>query len=248
MERTFCVYAHTNKLNGKKYFGITCRDPIKRFGLNGYGYLRQDKAGNYQQPAFAYAILKYGWDNFEHEILFSNLTEYKAKQKEKELIAQYHTYINDPECHGYNSTRGGEGKLLYKTEKEAIEANKKCIQYWIKERQQDPILYAKKLDGMRAAHAKRKVNPSKHEKDLEAARKTKRNVAIIRKDLAALYEQFPEYFTKEQYHLCFDRVETTSSKRNFCCYSYKKLSDILNNITERLTNNERSDDDFSEAI
>lgn len=248
MERLFCVYVHTNKLNGKKYFGITCRDPNKRFGSNGYGYLRQDKDGNYQQPAFAYAILKYGWDSFEHDILFLNLTESKAKQKEKELIAKYHTYIGDPECHGYNSTRGGDGKLLYKTEEEAVEANKKCIQYWTKERQQNPILYNKKLEGMRIAHAKRKLDPNKHEKDLAAARQTKQKVAIIRKDLAALYAQFPESFTKEQYHLCFDRTETTGSKKNFCCYSYKKLSNILDTITERLASNERPDTDIDKAV
>lgn len=248
MERTFCVYVHTNKLNNKKYFGITCRDISKRFGNNGNGYLRQDKNGNYKQSVFARAILKYGWDNFEHEVLFSNLTESAAKEKERELIAKYHTYINDPKCWGYNSTLGGEGKLLYETEEAAIGANKKCIQYWIKERQQNPILYNKKLEGMRIAHAKRKTDKDKHEKDLEAARQTKKKVAVLRKELSELYEKFPEYFTEEQYHICFAKTETTMANRNFCCYSYKKLSNILNNIMERLSYNERTDDDFNKVV
>lgn len=56
----YCVYIHTNKINNKKYVGQTCRDPIKRWGNDGSGYLKVNKKGKYQQPKFAFAIQKYG--------------------------------------------------------------------------------------------------------------------------------------------------------------------------------------------
>ena len=52
MERTFTVYCHTNKINGKKYIGITSKKPEYRWN-NGKGYSTQ--------IVFARAIEKYGW-------------------------------------------------------------------------------------------------------------------------------------------------------------------------------------------
>lgn len=57
---TYCVYAHINKVNGKIYIGQTCRKPEYRWN-DGKGY----KECTY----FYNAIEKYGWDNFDHEIL-----------------------------------------------------------------------------------------------------------------------------------------------------------------------------------
>lgn len=58
------------------------------------------------------AILKYGWENIEHNILFENLTQEEAQEKEKELIAQYKTNIRRyGDDFGYNLTDGGEGTL-----------------------------------------------------------------------------------------------------------------------------------------
>lgn len=103
-EKKWCVYCHTNKINGKKYFGITSRAPEDRW-KDGNGYCHQ--------IVFWRAIKKYGWDNFIHEIIIDNLTEEEAKQKEIEMIALYKTncrkYYN-PTC-GYNMTDGGDGAL-----------------------------------------------------------------------------------------------------------------------------------------
>jgi len=90
------VYIHTNKINQKKYIGISSENNPNTRWKNGNGY---------KQQVFYRAIEKYGWDNFEHEIIITNLTEEEAKQKEIELIAQYKT--NDPN-YGYNRSKGGD--------------------------------------------------------------------------------------------------------------------------------------------
>lgn len=94
-DKNFKVYMHTSP-NNKRYIGITCQRPIKRWGGNGCGYV-----GN---EYFWRAIQKYGWDNFQHEILFECLTKEEAEQKEIELIAYYDTTNSSK---GYNMTAGG---------------------------------------------------------------------------------------------------------------------------------------------
>lgn len=104
------VYIHVNKLNSKKYIGITSKRPNNRWGKNGNRYK--------SSPHFYSAIQKYGWDNFEHIILFTDLDENTAKQKEKELIKLYQT--NDRRL-GYNCTAGGDGCCGRKLTDEQIE-------------------------------------------------------------------------------------------------------------------------------
>jgi group I intron endonuclease len=100
------VYVHINKINGKIYVGRTSQNPESRYGANGIGYLRQDKySDKYLQPLFANAINKYGWENFDHEVIASNLTEEESRNFEKLLINLLHT--NQKEF-GYNMTDGGE--------------------------------------------------------------------------------------------------------------------------------------------
>lgn len=124
-ERKSCVYMHTNKINGKKYIGWTSRLPEERWRNNGYEYLQTDKNGNYKHKHFGPAINLYGWENFDHVIVYEYLTEEEAKQKEKELIAQYDT-IN-PEK-GYNLTLGGDGTVGYQHTDEAKEKMSKAKQ------------------------------------------------------------------------------------------------------------------------
>ena len=69
---TYSVYMHINKINGKKYIGITSQRPKSRWH-NGKGYA--------QQRRFYSAIKSYGWDNFEHIILFNGLTKKEAEEK-----------------------------------------------------------------------------------------------------------------------------------------------------------------------
>ena len=97
-EKKWCVYMHTNKINGKRYIGITSKVPKYRWKSNGKGY--------YKQPRIWKAIQKYGWENFKHEILLQNETFDYACKVEKCLIKHYKTRN---EKYGYNLTDGGEG-------------------------------------------------------------------------------------------------------------------------------------------
>jgi len=106
--KKYIVYEHITP-NGKKYIGITCTSPQKRW-KNGKGYK--------ESPLFNNAIQKYGWENIENIILFENLTASEAKAKEKELIKQLKT--ND-RAFGYNITSGGDGAEGYRHSEEAKE-------------------------------------------------------------------------------------------------------------------------------
>lgn len=105
----YSVYKHQNKINGKIYIGITMQQPEKRWGNNGINYK--------SSPHFYAAIQKYGWDNFEHVILFENLTHDEACTKEQELIQQYNSMDRE---FGYNSTSGGNAFIMNEETKQKI--------------------------------------------------------------------------------------------------------------------------------
>ena len=72
----YCVYEHINKINGKRYIGIT-RNTKRRWASNGKGYI-----GNKE---FYSDIVKYGWDNFEHNVLIDNLNIKDAAKLEEDI-------------------------------------------------------------------------------------------------------------------------------------------------------------------
>lgn len=89
----YSVYYHQNKINNKLYIGIS-KNVKKRWSSNGVQYKNSKKLYN--------AIRKYGWDNFYHEIIASNLTKEEAENFERLLISKLDTINN-----GYNSCEGG---------------------------------------------------------------------------------------------------------------------------------------------
>jgi group I intron endonuclease len=94
----YIVYEHKNKINGKSYIGITKQRPSARW-RHGKGYTKNKH--------FDDAIQKYGWDNFEHKILFEKMTVEEALFTESFLIEQYD--LTNP-LKGYNISKGGSQK------------------------------------------------------------------------------------------------------------------------------------------
>ena len=94
-KKNWKLYVHISP-NNKRYYGIT-KIEVKKRWKNGRGY---DK-----QPYFYRAINKYGWDNFQHEVLFNDLSKEEAELLEQIYICLYDT--TNP-SKGYNQTFGGE--------------------------------------------------------------------------------------------------------------------------------------------
>ena len=109
----YTVYKHTSP-SRKVYIGITSKDVKERWGY-GQGYRNNEH--------FWRSIQKYEWKNFEHKILYENLTKEEACEKEKELIAFYKSTNSE---YGYNHSIGGEsGSNGIKHSPETIEKIRK---------------------------------------------------------------------------------------------------------------------------
>ena len=91
----YTVYKHTAP-NGKVYIGLTCQKNLSRRWQRGVGYRTQIR--------FYRAITKYGWDAFQHDVLFRGLSKEQAEKIEISLI--YLFKANNPK-YGYNIENGG---------------------------------------------------------------------------------------------------------------------------------------------
>lgn len=109
----YYIYMHKNKINNKIYIGQTHQKPQKRWG----------SGNNYKSCLKFYnAIQKYGWDNFEHIILYSNLSLEQANTIEQQLINKFHS---TEDKYGYNLTSGGKNFVHNEITKQKIsQANK----------------------------------------------------------------------------------------------------------------------------
>ena len=104
----YIFYKHTAP-NGKCYVGMTCQT-LERRARDGRGYEGC--------TAFYNAILKYGWDNFKHEILESGLTYDEACEKERFYINKHHSLTTE---WGYNLATGGNAnKVMPEESREKI--------------------------------------------------------------------------------------------------------------------------------
>lgn len=90
----YTLYMHITPSN-KRYIGITSNKTNTRW-KRGNGYI--------SNTHFYNAIQRYGWNNIQHIVIDTNLSEEEAKKQEIYLIAKYET--QNP-SKGYNKTEGG---------------------------------------------------------------------------------------------------------------------------------------------
>ena len=109
--RDWCVYKHICKITNKVYIGQT-NNISTRWKPSAYKNCTK----------FYNAIQKYGWDNFDHIILESNLTLQEANEKETYYIKLYNS-IND----GYNLSYGGLNKLASEETKKKMSETRKGV-------------------------------------------------------------------------------------------------------------------------
>lgn len=144
----YYVYQHINKINGKRYIGITKQIPESRWGVDGVNYKGS--------PYFYSAIQKYGWDNFEHEIIFSGLTKTDACNKEIELIAQFNTQNKQ---YGYNILEGGIAPTIplevRKVMSEKMRGNKNGLRHACSEEKKRKISESQKGRKLTEEHKKK---------------------------------------------------------------------------------------------
>lgn len=93
----YSIYKFVNKINNKVYIGYT-ENINKR--LSEHKTLSKSKYNKFYN-----AIRKYGWENFEFEIIYqSKDSEHCKNIMESYFITEYNSFKK-----GYNSTLGGEG-------------------------------------------------------------------------------------------------------------------------------------------
>lgn len=103
-KNTNTVYMHINKINGKKYIGITKNKPEDRW-KNGTHYEHN--------PYLTNSIKKNKWENFDHVILKEGLSREEASMWEKYYVKLYNA--NDKDF-GYNLTSGGDNNFTFSPE------------------------------------------------------------------------------------------------------------------------------------
>lgn len=111
LDRDWCVYKHTLKQDGRVYIGQT-NDIKMRWKPSAYKHC----------PSFYEAIQKYGWENFTHEVIYSNLTLDEANVLEEKTILEYDSINN-----GFNRSSGGLNHLASQETKDKMSRTRKGV-------------------------------------------------------------------------------------------------------------------------
>lgn len=177
----YSVYIHTNKLNGKRYVGLTKRRPPEsRWGSNGNQYR--------ESPHLYSAIQKYGWDNFDHEIVHSGMSRDDACLLEKHYISHFKT---QDRRYGYNVFEGGTAPTIPPEVREKMSCsmigNKNCLGRITSEKTKRKISEAQKGRAFSEEHRRNLCKPKsisypcteERRQKIIAAKKDKKSVMCV---------------------------------------------------------------------
>lgn len=111
----YSIYRLVNKKTGKCYIGYT-----KDFQKRMREHLADSKRNN---THLGKAIRKYGWENFNKEIIYQSLEMDHCKN----IMENYFIIEHDSNNNGYNLTFGGEGskRLWNESEKKKLSLSRK---------------------------------------------------------------------------------------------------------------------------
>jgi group I intron endonuclease len=111
--KTGIIYKYTNKINGKCYVGQTIHPEGRKLA-------HQRDVENSTGFAFHSAVRKYGWENFEYEVVVTAPVDL-LNDLEINII-----HMEDAYTKGYNMTEGGGGRSeISNYQKEQIAKNNK---------------------------------------------------------------------------------------------------------------------------
>lgn len=102
-EEIYSVYCFTNKINSKKYIGLTSNIQQR---------YKQHKSTRNRCPVFSNAIKKYGFESFDFLILKDSLTKEDANLFEIQFIKELNSLVPN----GYNRTNGGNSSSRHTEE------------------------------------------------------------------------------------------------------------------------------------
>ena len=94
----YSIYKVTNKVNGKTYIGFDSNWPNRK-------YQHKSRSKKNKTYRLYQAIKKYGWDNFEWEVIYQSQDAlHTLKIMEPYFITEHGSFAS-----GYNMTEGGDG-------------------------------------------------------------------------------------------------------------------------------------------
>ena len=186
----YTVYQHKNKINGKIYIGITMQEPEKRWGINGCNYK--------SSPHFYAAIQKYGWNNFEHNILYTDCTREEACLMEQILIKKYNSMDRN---FGYNSTSGGENFIMNEETKQKIsqsmKGNKNGLGHPCSEEKKKKISESQKGRQFTEEH-KQKLSKAAKNRHTPCSEQAKENIRKVSHKKPVYCEELDQVFESVQ--------------------------------------------------
>ena len=131
----YSIYKATNLINNKVYIGFDSNWPNRK-------YSHKQHFKKYKNKRFYKAISKYGWDNFEWQVIYQSKDKNHCLSMETFFINEYKSFVGFKESKGYNLNLGGDGN----TGMVHSEKTKKLISENTKKSMSDPLIKQRFLE------------------------------------------------------------------------------------------------------